>query len=79
VEVMAVLFLVLAIVGLLLAAIVYVLPSIIAARRNHHQSTAICVLNLLLGWTLLGWAAAMVWACTATPGRPLPPIVDRKT
>ena len=24
---------------------------------------AIFVLNLLLGWTLFGWVAALVWAC----------------
>jgi hypothetical protein len=74
-EVMAALFLVLGIVGLAVAAVVYMLPSIVAARRNHHQSPAICILNVFLGWTLLGWAAALVWACTATPGRsPLSPV-----
>jgi hypothetical protein len=26
---------------------------------------AIFVLNLLLGWTLLGWIGSLVWSCTA--------------
>jgi hypothetical protein len=26
---------------------------------------AIGVLNFFLGWTLLGWIGALVWACTA--------------
>jgi Superinfection immunity protein len=44
---------------------IYFLPWIVAASRHHHQRAAICVLNTLLGWTLLGWIAALVWASTA--------------
>jgi hypothetical protein len=29
---------------------------------------AIAALNLLLGWTLLGWVGALVGSLTATPG-----------
>lgn len=50
----------------------YFLPAIVGSRRDHHNQTAIAVLNLLFGWTLLGWGLAMVWACTAvqpTTGR----------
>lgn len=43
----------------------YFLPSFIAALRDHHQQWAIFMLNLLLGWSLLGWVAALIWACTA--------------
>lgn len=42
----------------------YFLPAITAWARKHQNMMAIFVLNLLLGWTLLGWAVAMVWACT---------------
>jgi hypothetical protein len=44
---------------------VYVFPSLVALSRGHHQQIAICVLNLLLGWTIIGWIAALVWAATA--------------
>jgi hypothetical protein len=44
----------------------YFLPAIIGWLRNHHQSMAILLLNLLLGWTVLGWIAAIVWSATAT-------------
>ena len=44
----------------------YVLPSAIAVVRKHHQAGAIIALNILLGWTFLGWVVAAVWACTAT-------------
>ena len=49
---------------LLISAIIYFIPSIIANNRNHRQSTAIFLLNLLLGWTFIGWGAALVWAVT---------------
>ena len=43
----------------------YFTPAVIASVRSHHQSGAILMLNVLLGWTVLGWIAAMVWSCTA--------------
>ncbi|MBY0379424.1 MAG: superinfection immunity protein [Burkholderiales bacterium] len=42
----------------------YFLPSIIANLRNHKNTTAIFVLNLLLGWSLLGWIICLVWSFT---------------
>lgn len=53
----------------------YLLPSFVAAYRVHHNAVAIIVLNILLGWTVLGWVGALVWACTAVspvPGLPDP-------
>ena len=46
---------------------VYFLPTVVAMMRNHHNAGAILVLNLLLGWTLLGWVAALVWSLTNRP------------
>ena len=56
--------------ALLLLAAIYFLPTIIAAIREHHNAGAIFMLNLLLGWTLLGWIIAIVWACTAVKSKP---------
>lgn len=42
----------------------YILPTLIANQRNHHNALAIAALNLLLGWTFVGWALALVWALT---------------
>ena len=55
---------------IVMVLLAYFVPSVIAGARHHHQTGAILVLNLLLGWTLLGWIAALVWAFTATPGKP---------
>jgi uncharacterized membrane protein YhaH (DUF805 family) len=52
--------------GLLaLLAVAYFLPAIVASSRRHRNRFAIGILNLLVGWTLLGWIVAMVWACTS--------------
>lgn len=42
----------------------YFVPTICAMFRQHRNSTAIFVLNLLLGWVVVGWIIAMVWAFT---------------
>ena len=47
---------------LVILAVVYVAQTIIAVRGDHKKQGAIAVLNLLLGWTFLGWVAAMVWS-----------------
>ena len=39
----------------------YFIPSIIGYRKKN--GVAIFVLNLLLGWTILGWIIALIWAC----------------
>jgi len=45
-----------------LLVVAYFLPALVAMLRGHRQAVAILVLNLLLGWTGIGWAVAMVWA-----------------
>ena len=39
---------------------VYLLPTIIAIRRRHAKSAEIILLNITLGWTLLGWLFCLV-------------------
>jgi hypothetical protein len=47
---------------ILILAIVYFIPSIIASVRNHRQIGTIFRLNIFLGWTFIGWVAALIWA-----------------
>ena len=42
----------------------YFLPSIIALARNKRDTLAIFLLNLFLGWSVIGWIVALVWAAT---------------
>jgi hypothetical protein len=51
--------------GVLMVMAVYLVPTWVAAVRRHHQTLAISVLNVLLGWTVIGWIAALVWGLTA--------------
>ena len=46
------------IMGLL--GVFYFIPTILGWRKK--QGIAICILNLFLGWTLIGWVAALIWA-----------------
>jgi hypothetical protein len=43
----------------------YFLPSFIAYKRGHQDTGTIFFINLLLGWTLFGWVACLIWAFTA--------------
>jgi hypothetical protein len=42
--------------------VAYFIPFFVAAGRKHRFSTAIGLINLLLGWTVIGWVAAIIWA-----------------
>ena len=46
----------------------YFYPSYVARDRRHQYVEPIFALNLLLGWTVLGWIAALIWAYTRPPG-----------
>jgi Superinfection immunity protein len=40
------------------------LPTIIAVARRHRSRLAIFLVNFFLGWTVIGWIVALIWACT---------------
>jgi hypothetical protein len=54
---------------LLLIALLYLLPTIIAYGRSHINWIPICALNILAGWTFLGWIGAFVWSLTASANK----------
>jgi hypothetical protein len=56
---------VMSVMFVVVAGVIYFLPSLVASARSHNNSTAIFAFNILLGWTFLGWVAAFVWALTA--------------
>lgn len=45
--------------------LVYFLPTIVAGIREAKNGYGIVMLNLWLGWTVLGWFVAFVLACAA--------------
>jgi hypothetical protein len=54
--------------------VLYFVPLVVALGREHHQCLAIGMVNVLFGWTVLGWGVALIWACTAVrpPTTPQP-------
>ena len=51
---------------IILLILLYFVPTIFAVLvRSHHNGGAILILNLFLGWTILGWIVALIWASTS--------------
>ncbi|HEY1677758.1 MAG TPA: superinfection immunity protein [Candidatus Sulfotelmatobacter sp.] len=48
--------------GIGFSAVLYFLPSIIALVRNKRDTLAIFLLNFFLGWSVIGWIVALIWA-----------------
>lgn len=57
-------------VVLVLLLALYFLPTAIASSRDHNNLGPIFLLNLILGWTLVGWVVALVWSVANPPGPP---------
>lgn len=57
--------------GLVLLVGLYLLPAVVAHDRDHPSTLGIAVLNVLLGWTFLGWVIALVWAFSGTKPAPV--------
>jgi hypothetical protein len=59
-----------AVLGILVLA-VYFLPTVVAVARKVTNQGSVAVINIFLGWTLIGWVVALAMACrtstTATP------------
>ncbi|MCH9002653.1 MAG: superinfection immunity protein [Planctomycetes bacterium] len=43
----------------------YFLPTITAFVREHRRLGWICLANILVGWTVLGWALVALWAMSS--------------
>ena len=43
--------------------LLYFLPAIIG--HDKRDAAGIFLLNLFLGWTVIGWVIALIWACAA--------------
>lgn len=49
--------------------VIYLLPALIAYGRGHNSAHAIAALNVLIGWTVLGWLWAAIWSLTGNTAR----------
>ncbi len=53
-------------IHLAVLALLYFLPTIVAANRGHHVA-GILLLDLFFGWTGIGWIVMLLWALLSTP------------
>lgn len=51
-----------AFIVLSLIILAYLLPSLVAFARHHRNDNSICVINIFLGWTILGWIICLAWS-----------------
>ena len=54
----ALVFLSVAVLGIFL----YFIPSVIAYSHNKKNAIGVLMLNIFLGWTIIGWGAALIWS-----------------
>ena len=56
---------------------IHFMPTIIASLRHSRSVVGIFLVNLFLGWTVIGWIVALIWAFQSEPkywyGYPPPP------
>lgn len=45
-----------------IAAVAYFVPAVIAVLRKHPRQSTIVLVNLVLGWTVVGWGWALAVA-----------------
>ena len=64
--------------GLIGALVVYLVPSLEADAREHRHAFAITLINVFLGWTVIGWFAALRAARTPDGGTGLAQIARSK-
>ena len=55
------------ILQLLVIGIIYVIPIVVAFSRDIPQKYLVAVLDIVLGWTLIGWFILFFWAALAGP------------
>lgn len=51
----------------ILVALVYFAPTIVAVARKVPNGGSVAVINLFLGWTLIGWVIALAMAARSVP------------
>ncbi|RAX54472.1 hypothetical protein CCY99_03740 [Helicobacter sp. 16-1353] len=47
---------------IVIAGLIYIIPSLIATIKGHSKQNYIIGLNLIAGWSIIGWIVALVWS-----------------
>ncbi len=57
-----------AIIIILVLALLYFVPTAVAQYRKASNTTTVFLVNLLLGWTAIGWIVALILAFAGDSG-----------
>lgn len=52
----------LTLLAIVIGLVIYLLPTMVAFKRDHPHKLVITLLNVLLGGTLVVWIACLIWA-----------------
>lgn len=47
---------------IILTVLIYFIPTVICLIRKHTYKLYIICLNIILGWTLIGWIVSLIWS-----------------
>ena len=47
---------------IVITALIYFIPTVICLIRKHTYKLYIICLNIILGWTLIGWIVCLIWS-----------------
>ena len=61
-------FVVLLMAAFIVAVAIYALPALLAWSMGSPHRMAITLLDVLLGWTIIGWIIALIWAVMSGNG-----------
>ena len=61
----------LSVLGFVVSLALYFLPTIVASARRSTRTGTVFVIDLLLGWSFLGWIVAMVVAVASNRRPPV--------
>ena len=53
-------------ISIIFGIALFFLPTVIGIIRHKQNLVGILLVNLLAGWTFVGWVVALVWALSST-------------
>jgi hypothetical protein len=53
---------ILVLIKIIAAIFIYNIPTLIAFIRRHPEIVRIMILNIILGWTVIAYAVALIWS-----------------
>ena len=65
-------------IWIVVLALMYFVPTLVAALRRTTNRNSVAVVNLLLGWTFIGWVVALAMSASGHIDPPTP-VIHRPT